>query len=329
MPGRKLPSKAYEQHGFAINLMQHLVIPTFVIDAECRVIIWNKACERLTGVLASDVVGTNEHWRAFYDVPRPCLADVLAMDWLDRLDEFYVHTHVVPSELSQGLRVENWCVMPRIGSQLYLAIDAGPIYDDEGNLLAVVETLRDMTEHKRAQIALQQLATKDGLTSLANRRTFDENLQIEWQRALRHGTCLSLIMADVDYFKRYNDHYGHLGGDECLKAVSYTIEQNLCRASDMAARYGGEEFAIILPGTEPEGARLVAQRICDALYALKIPHAGAEDIGVISISMGVASIVPDMDAFPEDLIAGADKALYEAKRNGRNQVVAAPSKTNT
>lgn len=312
----------HQGKGFAINLMQHLVIPTFVIDAQRRVMIWNKACERLTGVLADEVVGTSEHWRAFYEKPRPCLADVLAMDCVDKLNEFYIHHHAVPSALSHGLRVENWCVMPRIGNHLYLAIDAGPIYSDGGELLAVVETLRDMTEHKRAQIALQQLATSDGLTGLANRRTFDENLQIEWQRGQRHGSPIALIMADVDHFKQYNDHYGHMSGDECLKRVAAALAGGLGRPTDLASRYGGEEFALIMPGTDLDGAKIVAQRICKAVFNLGIPHeGGVPDHRVVTISMGVASLIPEENQQPDRIISLADEALYRAKQEGRNRVV--------
>ena len=199
------PARPSQELSFAVNLMEHLVVPTFVLDAGGRVLIWNRACERLTGVRASEVVGTSDHWRAFYDEPRLCLADVLAKNLATDLGRLYSF-HTEPSAHGHGMKAENWCVMPRIGERLYLAIDAGPIYADDGQLIAVVETLRDMTDYKNAQMALQQQATIDGLTGLANRRSFDEKLQVEWSRAQRYGEPIALILADVDYFKRYNDH---------------------------------------------------------------------------------------------------------------------------
>ncbi len=318
MSGRK-PAKQSQELSFAVNLMEHLVVPTFVLDADCRVLIWNRACERLTGVMASDVVGTSDHWRAFYDEPRLCLADVLAKGMIADLDRLYSF-HTEPSEHGHGMKAENWCVMPKMGERLYLAIDAGPIYADDGQLVAVVETLRDMTDYKNAQVALQQQATMDGLTGLANRRSFDEKLHVEWSRAQRYGESIALILADVDYFKRYNDHYGHQGGDECLKAVAGILQREIFRPTDMVARYGGEEFAIILPATDLQGALTVAERLRFDMERSALPHAASETGPWVTLSMGVAAFVPDQDALSAMLVAKADKALYKAKGSGRNQV---------
>src|SRR5690606_37035045 len=136
-----------------------------------------------------------------------------------------------PGESGNGLRAENWCTMPQIGSRLYLAIDAGPIFDDQGKLIAVVETLRDMTEQKNAQTALQNLAAHDGLTGIANRRAFDERLGTEWLRAARDRQSISLLLLDVDFFKRYNDAYGHQQGDECLRKVAEVMAGAVFRAA--------------------------------------------------------------------------------------------------
>lgn len=136
--------------------------------------------------------------------------------------------------------------MPKLGNQLYLAIDAGPIHDEDGALIAVVETLRDMTDQKRAEAALKTLASSDGLTGLANRRSFDQALALEWTRAQRTKTPLSLLLVDVDYFKLYNDLHGHQKGDDCLRALAAAMGANM-RPADVAARYGGEEFAVLMP----------------------------------------------------------------------------------
>src|SRR6202035_3913333 len=194
-------------HSYAVRLMQHLVVPTFVIDPRRRVVIWNRACERLTGVAASEVLGTSGHWRAFYEKRRYCLADLVALDRPDKVSELYQHG--TPNDTGLGLSAENWCVMPKLGNHLYLAIDAGPIHDEAGNLIAVVETLRDMTDQKRAELALKTLAAKDGLTGLGNRRSFDQTLELEWSRAQRAKKPLALLFADVDHFKLFNDQHGH------------------------------------------------------------------------------------------------------------------------
>ena len=319
---RKIAAQRTQDHTFAINLMQHLVVPTFVLDQECRVLIWNRACERLTGVPAAEVVGTGDHWRAFYSEPRLCLADVLAQGRSAELADLYSF-HTEPAEHGHGLKAENWCVMPRVGSRLYLAIDAGPIYDEAGNLMAVVETLRDMTEQKHAQMALQQLATCDGLTGIANRRSFDEKLQLEWSRCQRQGEPLSLVLADVDQFKRYNDRYGHQGGDTCLKAVAGILQRQTFRATDLSARYGGEEFAVILPNTDLAGARIVAERMRGEIETLELPHAASDVSPWVTLSLGVACCIPGADNQPQELLSLADSALYAAKAEGRNRVCCA------
>lgn len=310
---------------FSVRLMEHLVVPTFVLDAECRVIIWNKACERLTGIEAAEVIGTQEHWRGFYDSPRPCLADLVAQGRTAEIDALYSdHDHAGDGAIvAHGRRAENWCVMPQLGTRLYLAIDAGPIYDDSGKLIAVVETLRDITAQKTAQDELQRLATRDGLTSVANRRSFDDMLNMEWRRASRESRALSLLMVDVDFFKRFNDTYGHQGGDECLRQVAAAMSGVVKRASDAVARYGGEEFAILLPATEPDGALIVAERIRAAVAALRLPHSGSEVAAHVTVSIGVASIQVTGNGVPSSLVAAADAALYRAKHAGRNRVVQA------
>jgi diguanylate cyclase (GGDEF)-like protein len=310
---------------FSVRLMEHLVVPTFVLDAECRVIICNKACERLTGIEAAEVLGTQEHWRGFYDSPRPCLADLVAQGRTAEIDALYSdHDHAGDGAIvAHGRRAENWCVMPQLGTRLYLAIDAGPIYDDAGKLIAVVETLRDITAQKTAQDELQRLATRDGLTSVANRRSFDDMLNMEWRRASRESRALSLLMVDVDFFKRFNDTYGHQGGDECLRQVAAAMSGVVKRASDAVARYGGEEFAILLPATEPDGALIVAERIRAAVTALRLPHSGSEVADHVTVSIGVASIQVTGNGVPSSLVAAADAALYRAKHTGRNRVVQA------
>lgn len=317
-PDAQATGTPYADRAFAVNLMEHLVVATFVLDAQCKVLIWNHACERLTGVVASDVIGTSEHWRAFYSEPRPCLADLIALQRTGEIDALYSE-HADYDQAQYGLYAENWCVMPQVGTRLYLGMDAGPIYDEDGRLIAVVETLRDLTQQKEAQLALEELVTRDGLTGMANRRTFDQTIHTEWRRAIREARTLSLLMIDVDHFKHYNDTYGHQQGDECLKLVAHTMAAEIQRASDLVARYGGEEFAVILPGISIHGAAVVAERIRAAIEKLQLPHAGTRARHVTA-SIGAATALATLISTPADLISIADAALYRAKKAGRNRI---------
>jgi diguanylate cyclase (GGDEF)-like protein/PAS domain S-box-containing protein len=307
------------EFNFAANLMQFLVVPTFVLDSQGKVLIWNKACERLTGTTAADVLGTKEHWRAFYETPRACLADLIVQNRLDDIDALYV-AHDDPTGQAYGVHAENWCVMPNHGKQLYLAIDAGPIFDHEGQLVAVVETLRDITVQKRAQTALEGLAYLDGLTGIYNRRAFDEKLEMEWERSSRDRTPLALIMIDVDFFKRYNDSYGHQMGDACLKQIATGLAAVVVRPQDAVTRYGGEEFAVILPGCDQAGVLVVGQRIRDHIASLKIAHRASDVNALVTLSMGAYSCVASTGKNMTEWVAHADAALYKAKTTGRDRL---------
>jgi diguanylate cyclase (GGDEF)-like protein/PAS domain S-box-containing protein len=306
---------------YAVRLMQHLVVPTFVLNPKRQVVIWNRACERLTGVRAADVVGTSEHWRAFYETKRYCLADLVALGRPDKLATLYSQ-HAVPED-GLGYCAENWCVMPKLGNQLYLAIDAGPIHDEDGKLIAIVETLRDMTDQKRAEAALKTLAASDGLTGLANRRSFDQTLAMEWARAERTKKPLSLVLVDVDHFKLYNDLHGHQKGDECLRAVASIIGETALRPADLSARYGGEEFTIIMPETDQRAAVKVAERLRSTLAKLQLKHGAAGAGPLVTFSIGIATRAPDETVSADWLLMKADEALYAAKHTGRNRVVCA------
>jgi diguanylate cyclase (GGDEF)-like protein len=174
---------------------------------------------------------------------------------------------------------------------------------------------------------LQLLSSLDGLTGIANRRHFDEGLDREWRRALRSRTTISLIMVDIDFFKPYNDTYGHQAGDECLKQVARLLKGYSRRAGDFAARYGGEEFAVVLSGTDGEGAREIAEEIRLGVESLGIPRESSRVKAVVTVSAGVAALTPVSGATPDVLVRMADSALYQAKDAGRNRVAMADSKT--
>lgn len=180
---------------------------------------------------------------------------------------------------------------------------------------------------EEANQKLTHLASIDELTQMPNRRVFSETLHREWRRMARENSSLSLILADIDCFKAYNDTYGHLFGDNCLFQVANVISQSVKRPADVPARYGGEEFAVILPNTPLAGGMHVAAGICRSVQALAIPHKNSLCSPYVSLSLGVASVVPDIKTMGSEtlLILAADKALYHAKSEGRNQVQAAPS----
>jgi diguanylate cyclase (GGDEF)-like protein len=191
-----------------------------------------------------------------------------------------------------------------------------------------IRLLNEIEERKRVEIALEganqeleQLASLDGLTLIANRRQFDVTLDREWKRLSRDAKPLSLIFCDIDFFKKYNDNYGHVDGDDCLKKVALAITSAVNRPADIAARYGGEEFAVIMPDTDLDGAVVVAEEIRRAVRKLGIPHTQSEASPVVSLSLGVTTMTPDPEKSPETIILAADSLLYRAKESGRDRVI--------
>jgi diguanylate cyclase (GGDEF)-like protein/PAS domain S-box-containing protein len=189
-----------------------------------------------------------------------------------------------------------------------------------------VVVIRDITDRKLLEDKLAALSLTDGLTGLANRRAFDEALQHEWRRTLREGSQTSLLLLDLDHFKRFNDQYGHQVGDDCLRAVSAAVKATV-RTTDMAARYGGEEIAVILPSSDSSGAIAIAEKIRGAIEALKISHEGNPGGGGwVTASVGVATALARYGGtmrMPESLLLAADNALYKAKHQGRNCIATA------
>jgi two-component system chemotaxis family response regulator WspR len=166
---------------------------------------------------------------------------------------------------------------------------------------------------------LEQLSSLDGLTGIANRRTFDEVLSREWRAAERRKAPLSLVLVDVDFFKRYNDHYGHQRGDECLRQVAMALREGAQRPSDLAARYGGEEFGVILPHTDADGANKVAETLRERVERLGLAHELSDAARHVTVSLGVATMIPESSEGCELLVASADAGLYRAKAAGRNR----------
>ncbi len=184
----------------------------------------------------------------------------------------------------------------------------------------LTETRRQL-EHRNRD--LERISALDTLTQIANRRRFDSALRQEWRRCSRDEAPLSLVFCDIDHFKRFNDTYGHQAGDECLVRVAQAMEETLNRPADLVARYGGEEFIALLGDTGIDGARMLAERMRARVEALHVEHSGSGAGPYLTVSLGVASVVPRPAARPEDLVDLADRALYAAKGGGRNRVVAA------
>lgn len=219
----------------------------------------------------------------------------------------------------------------RSGQVVWVMLSLSLICDKDGRPLYFVRLLQNITQQKvmeadlrHANDELEAIAHTDALTQAANRRRFDEYMAVEWRRLARSEDPLSLILLDVDFFKPYNDYYGHPAGDECLRQVTQALQRCTRRPTDLVARYGGEEFALILPNTPAEGALNLAQDIREAIQALQIAHARSTVSPFLTVSLGLATLVPTPDLTPSWLIRAADAALYKAKQSGRDRFVASP-----
>jgi len=192
--------------------------------------------------------------------------------------------------------------------------------------VGILQNVRDITDRKQSEkklrdaySAVEALAVTDSLTGLANRRRFDQVLVSEWRRGMRERSPLSLLMIDADKFKSYNDTYGHLRGDSCLKQIAEAALDAVCRPGDLIARFGGEEFAVLLPGTAAEGALHLAEEICAGLRKRNLPHKHSP-VGIVTVSIGCATLVPKLGQSSAHLVKQADEALYKAKKTGRDKV---------
>ena len=209
----------------------------------------------------------------------------------------------------------------QVAGAIHLAQVNERLADTTRQLETKTRALEDANEHLASAIeTLHKISAQDGLTGVANRRHFDETLALEWRRAARAHTPLSLLMLDIDYFKSFNDTAGHQAGDDCLRNVAQTLGETIQRAGDLVARYGGEEFALLLPETDADHALQIATRLRERVEELRLPHPSSP-LGHVTVSIGVASVIPPRDGSGSgDFVRVADAALYDAKRQGRNRV---------
>ena len=205
-------------------------------------------------------------------------------------------------------------LLARARSALRLKYETARRKAREIELLEVTRQLQEVNER------LQSLSFLDGLTGIANRRHFDQELLQESRRAKRERTPLSLIMLDIDYFKVFNDTYGHLKGDDCLKTVASSLEKTLKRPGDFSARYGGEEFAVVLPNTDDVGAAIIAEELRAKIEKARVAHINSLCADYVTVSLGVVTRFSEQVGTPDDLISAADRALYRAKQEGRNRI---------
>ena len=204
-------------------------------------------------------------------------------------------------------------LLARVRSALRLKYEIDRRKAREKELLVIKQQLEDTI------FVLKRLSSEDELTGIPNRRGFENYLEQEWKRAMRYEVPVSLILVDIDFFKAYNDTYGHQSGDQCLKKVASVLNDTLHRPADFAARYGGEEFVIILPNTDLKGGEFIAEKLREGVEAMGIVHSSSQASDHVTISLGVATAVPSQGFLPSDLVSAADQVLYRAKQEGRNR----------
>ncbi len=291
-----------------------------VLDKDARVVIWNKAAEKISGYSKEEVLGSNNVWELLYPD-------------IDYRNKIYAKALEI---INQGEEVVDFetTICCKDGSRRILSWNSHDVKDESGEIIGSLALARDVTELHNSHKKLEELTAKlehsnkrllhlsevDELTGLYNRRYMDSLLAYEWERHIRNESLLSLIYIDIDYFKEYNDTYGHSMGDKALFTVSNILKLSARRSTDKISRFGGEEFAVILPETDANEAFIIGQSLHQDILQKKIEHSGSKISNVLTISIGVTTMRPSHSGTIDTLKLQADRALYSAKALGRNRV---------
>jgi diguanylate cyclase (GGDEF)-like protein/PAS domain S-box-containing protein len=302
-----------EQKEFAESLVLNSAVPSFVINTDRRVVIWNRACEELTGIKAEEMLGRDQAWKAIYKTKNPVLAEIVIDGTPDKMPDYY-QEFGKSSFIPEGLQAEGWYDNLN-GMDRYLVVNAAPIRNNRGELLAVIETFEDISERKKYEEQLEYQAHHDGLTTLPNRNLLVDRIHQALLMSQRNGHQVAVFFIDLDNFKFINDSLGHDVGDELLKIAAERLVACV-RAGNTVARQGGDEFVIMI--SDPDVAD-VADRIAgDIQKAISQPFRINEHELVITCSIGI-SISPRDGENAQILLKNADLAMYQAKEQGRNR----------
>ena len=257
---------------------------------------------------------------------------VTVNDWAARMhpdDRAWVVDYCVSQSQSGVDHEADYRALSASGEYVWIRDVVHVVRNEDGSPQALIGFMFDISERKKTeqkllemQKQLEDFSFRDGLTGVANRRKFDAVLEEEWDAARRHTQPLSLILIDIDFFKQYNDRYGHVQGDDCLKRVGAALDAVASRPRDLLARYGGEEFVLVLPATDEAAAQRVSERVRQALFKAQIPH-GASPLGqLLTVSQGVGTVIPSASDRLTQFIQEVDRRLYLAKQGGRDRSVA-------
>lgn len=285
------------------TIVNNMAEGLLIIEADGRIQFTNPACDQHLGYMAHELAG-----KSISDLLNPLVAD----EYLE-----YFARYAANPETAHSHGTREVIIRHRTGKSVCMDLTLTPMFLRQPLFIGL---LHDITHHKLSEDALQRAAMIDPLTKIANRRHFDSFLEKEWQRAMRTGAPLSLVVLDVDHFKLYNDTLGHAQGDVCLQQVAQAIGGHALRVTDLAARYGGEEFVLLFAETDADAAFQMAESIRTHVESLRIPHPRSATSPYITVSIGVATLCPTPSDNIESLFVAADRAMYVAKEEGRNQV---------
>lgn len=294
-----------KNEAYVSSVMNAVVDAILTTDAGGTIETLNSQTEKIFGYEAKDLLGEN-------------LALLVSVPYRKRMIHQLENYRCQENSTLPGSTLD---IMGRGKSGRTFPIELSIVEMKQNGEKKLVAVARDVSKHKRLEMKLLSLSAQDGLTGIANRRTFDQSLESEWHRATRHELPLALVMIDIDHFKLYNDSLGHLAGDECLKKVAHIIQNTCHRPGDMVARFGGEEFVGLLPETSINGMLHIAARIRSAVERAGIVHPASTTAGVVTVSVGAALLIPRQGQNSKTIISHADQALYQAKSSGRNRVV--------